>query len=275
METSLFDQVLGLPVHPLVVHAVVVLLPLAALGLVAEVLVPALRRRYAGLTVLGLAAGTGAAFVAKESGEALARTEGLPAQHSGLGSLLPPVAAALLVAAVVWWFLQRRTPAPDAPRAGQSGSTIAGLIAAVLAVVVTVLTVLVGHSGATAAWNPDAARPTPTASATPSATPASISPTVTATPTVTPITTTPITTVAPTPLTMAAVREHATASSCWAVVDGNVYDLTSWIARHPGGPQRILNLCGTDATAQFTGQHGTSARPNETLAGFKLGPLAA
>ena len=39
------ESVFGLPVHPLAVHATVVLVPLAALALLAHVLVPAARQR--------------------------------------------------------------------------------------------------------------------------------------------------------------------------------------------------------------------------------------
>ena len=72
LDSSLFDSIAGLPLHPLVVHFAVVLLPLGALGLVVLVLVPKWADRYGWLTVGAIAVGTGAAFVAKESGEALA-----------------------------------------------------------------------------------------------------------------------------------------------------------------------------------------------------------
>ena len=42
-ELVVFDLINGLPVHPLVVHAVVVLVPLAALGTIAIALRPAWR----------------------------------------------------------------------------------------------------------------------------------------------------------------------------------------------------------------------------------------
>lgn len=74
--------------------------------------------------------------------------------------------------------------------------------------------------------------------------------------------------------TLADIRAHNTAQSCWAAVRGEVVDLTGWIAQHPGGPQRILNLCGTDATQAFNDQHGTSQRPNATLDQFRIGRLA-
>ena len=72
---------------------------------------------------------------------------------------------------------------------------------------------------------------------------------------------------------MAKVAEHNNASSCWAAINGNVYDLTKWINKHPGGPERILSICGTDASAAFNGQHGSAPRPANELKNFLLGPL--
>lgn len=74
--------------------------------------------------------------------------------------------------------------------------------------------------------------------------------------------------------TMASVATHNSASSCWTVVSGNVYDVTSWIAKHPGGKRAILSMCGIDATAAFTDQHGGQRRPEQELATFLLAPLA-
>lgn len=51
----MFTQFDGLPVHPLVVHAVVVLLPAAVLGTIAVAVRPAWRRRY-GTLVVGVTA---------------------------------------------------------------------------------------------------------------------------------------------------------------------------------------------------------------------------
>jgi cytochrome b involved in lipid metabolism len=82
------------------------------------------------------------------------------------------------------------------------------------------------------------------------------------------------TTPAPGTYTSAQVAAHSGASSCWAVINGTVYDLTSWINQHPGGPDRILSICGKDGTAAFEGQHGTQGRPNAILATFKIGTLA-
>lgn len=93
--------------------------------------------------------------------------------------------------------------------------------------------------------------------------------------TVAPVTPTPVVTPAPTTagITMAVVAAHNTQASCYTVVSGVVYDVTSWIAQHPGGSSAILSMCGKDGTAAFTGQHGGQARPASELASFKLGAL--
>lgn len=74
-------------------------------------------------------------------------------------------------------------------------------------------------------------------------------------------------------LTMAVVATHNSATSCWSVINGSVYDLTSWINQHPGGSSRILAICGIDGSSAFNGQHGGQGGPTSTLSGFLLGPL--
>ena len=102
--------------------------------------------------------------------------------------------------------------------------------------------------------------------------------TASATPTPTPSATSASPTPAPkasvSGYTMAEVRKHANAASCWTVISGNVYDLTKWVNRHPGGRARILSLCGKDGTAAFRAEHGKEKQPNQVLAGYELGPLA-
>lgn len=104
--------------------------------------------------------------------------------------------------------------------------------------------------------------------------------TASATPTPTPSATSASPTPTPAPkasasgYTMAQVRKHGNAASCWTVISGNVYDLTKWVNRHPGGRARILSLCGKDGTAAFRAEHGKEKQPNQVLAGYELGPLA-
>lgn len=69
------------------------------------------------------------------------------------------------------------------------------------------------------------------------------------------------------------VAKHSSASDCWTVVQGNVYDVTSWISRHPGGASAITGMCGRDATASFTSEHGGDSEPAAELASFRIGRL--
>ncbi len=73
--------------------------------------------------------------------------------------------------------------------------------------------------------------------------------------------------------TMAQVATHNSTASCYSVVSNTVYDLTPWIYQHPGGSSAIKSMCGVDATAAFSGQHGGQARPASELAGFEIGTL--
>ena len=66
--------------------------------------------------------------------------------------------------------------------------------------------------------------------------------------------------------TMAKVKENNSASSCWSVINGNVYNLTQWINSHPGGPSVIRGLCGVDGTSSFNGKHRGQGNPTSTLA---------
>ena len=51
--------------------------------------------------------------------------------------------------------------------------------------------------------------------------------------------------------TLADVATHASASDCWTVLNSNkVYNLTPFIAMHPGG-NSIVASCGKDGTAAF------------------------
>ena len=90
----------------------------------------------------------------------------------------------------------------------------------------------------------------------------------------------PATSATPTPsaatsgYTMAQVAANNSAKSCWAVIEGSVYNLTNWINSHPGGTGAIISLCGTEATSSFNAQHANQSRPSSRLSGYLLGPLA-
>jgi cytochrome b involved in lipid metabolism len=96
---------------------------------------------------------------------------------------------------------------------------------------------------------------------------AAATPAASATPTPTPVATA-------SGYTMAQVAANNSAKSCWAVIEGSVYNLTNWINSHPGGSGAIISLCGTEATSSFKGKHGNQSRPAAQLSGYLLGPLA-
>jgi cytochrome b involved in lipid metabolism len=84
---------------------------------------------------------------------------------------------------------------------------------------------------------------------------------------------TPIPTPAPTPsgYTLAQVSVHGDASSCWTIIGDSVYDVTSFIGKHPGGESKILRICGKNGTGVFEAQHGGESRPESTLTQYRIG----
>ena len=60
--------------------------------------------------------------------------------------------------------------------------------------------------------------------------------------------------------TSTQVSAHNTASDCWEIIDGKVYNLTAFISAHPGGQSAVIAQCGKDASVAFHGgPHGASA----------------
>ncbi len=70
------------------------------------------------------------------------------------------------------------------------------------------------------------------------------------------------------------MAKHNSVSDCWVAVDGKVYDLTKFASQHPGGEGNITEICGTDGTAAFKGQHGGESTPINTLSNYEIGLLA-
>ena len=51
--------------------------------------------------------------------------------------------------------------------------------------------------------------------------------------------------------TLEEVSEHNNEKSLWLVVDGKVYDVTSFLEKHPGGRNAFLKYAGKDVTKTF------------------------
>lgn len=82
-----------------------------------------------------------------------------------------------------------------------------------------------------------------------------------------------------TSLTTAEVAKHNSQSDCWQIINGNVYNLTDEINRHPGGADRIIKLCGQDATEAYNTKDGRgmphSAMADEQLNSLLVGKLGS
>jgi hypothetical protein len=149
------DELFGLPAHPLLVHAAVVLLPLAAVMTLVCAAVPRTRRHFAPVA-LGLALVAALAVgLAQGSGEALEEqvdeTE-LVEAHAGQGErVLPWAIAVAVVAAGVAAIpaLARRRPSLPA-RTVTAAVVVVSLVAGAGAIWTVVD---VGHSGAKATWD--------------------------------------------------------------------------------------------------------------------------
>lgn len=177
MLADVLDTVLGLPIHPLIVHATVVLVPVAALLVGVCAILPATRRALAWPAVVASAAACVTVAGAALSGGPLeARVGGsaLIHHHSQLAKLLVvwvlAMTAAVLALAYADWYrggtavahwlpvppgLVRRLAPPGVGRVVAARwviPTVAAL-SLVTAAGTLVQIVLVGHSGAEAAWS--------------------------------------------------------------------------------------------------------------------------
>lgn len=174
------DRIGDLPAHPLLVHAPVVLVPLALIALVAMAVRPAWQRAGGAVVALAVAAMV-ASVLATRSGEALEEeledtgmTLGSTLRdHAEMGDRVPLLVGVFLLLVIAWYVLARRArraaaaaegePATD-PAAGPNrgpgsvprAAVVGVLVASVLAgVVATASVIRTGHSGASSVWGDD------------------------------------------------------------------------------------------------------------------------
>lgn len=139
----MFDTVAGLPLHPLLVHAVVVGIPVMSLVTVAV----AIRRPPQVWLWVVVAANTGLLAITaatKEAGQELEDRVGAEAVevHSELGEKMPYFVVGLLVASVLVALVRR----------GGALRRVVLVVTIVAAVAATVWVVRVGDSGSRAVW---------------------------------------------------------------------------------------------------------------------------
>lgn len=148
----MLDSFFGLPTHPLIVHATVVVVPAAA----TTVLVATLWQRFrswAGWLPAALSFGAlMLAPMSTSSGDGLEHVTGSSAlvhEHAELGEMLVWWVLTLSILAALAWGLHHRPNAafPSWAQWVLRGGTV------VVAVGTLVMVALIGHSGAKAAWS--------------------------------------------------------------------------------------------------------------------------
>ena len=63
-------------------------------------------------------------------------------------------------------------------------------------------------------------------------------------------------------LDMKEITKHNSKSDCWILVDGKVYDITSYFGSHPGGNSTMSATCGKDATDAYKTKDPYATSPN-------------
>ena len=163
------DTMFGLPAHPLLVHVPVVLLPLAAIGVLVMAIKPAWHHRYRWAVLAMSAAGAIGAVLAASAGEGLQRRLADPEasaaaarveRHAALGDTARNVALVfaclvMLDVLVPWWLERRAGRTSSASRSATTRwlpPTV--MVLTLIAAAGSVATIVrAGHSGSNAVWN--------------------------------------------------------------------------------------------------------------------------
>jgi cytochrome b involved in lipid metabolism len=77
-------------------------------------------------------------------------------------------------------------------------------------------------------------------------------------------------------LTSSETAKHNSIGDCWIIIQGFVYNVTSYLNLHPGGSDRITPFCGQDASNAFSTQGGQGTHSSQAdfdLSKLKLGQL--
>lgn len=166
------DHINGLPMHPLIVHVPVAMLPLAFIGVAIMMIRRAWYERYRWAVLVVGAIGTLGAILAAATGESLEsdvrRTQGAAARraihdHAEAGDVARTVAIFFFVALAAWvlipWYLDRRRAGQESDGSAPTGRgsrilrTALMITTAVLATASMVTVYQAGHSGATSVWH--------------------------------------------------------------------------------------------------------------------------
>lgn len=158
----------GIPTHPLMVHAVVVLVPLAVIMLLGSAFFARFRERAGIVTPLVATIALIAVPMATSSGEELEERvveTALVETHAELGESLLPWMVGVAVLAWAVWLLHHRgaVRGDDSRRHGSRPVSLLLIGVMILAVVASagagVQVFRIGHSGAKSVWTSDTSAP--------------------------------------------------------------------------------------------------------------------
>lgn len=226
-----------LPAHPLIVHGVVVLFPLLGLVVIFALFKKNVFKRIHIPLIASAGFVTIGVLAAKSSGDSLSAAVGLPKTHAEWGNNLVPLAMAFFAALVLFSVFSFYK------KISVLSKTLKGLLV-VISVASIGMTYVVGHTGAESVWKAKY-------SAALNSEKVDLE-----------------------PITLDEVKQHNKISDCWTVVDGYVYDVTTFAYRHPAGPPGIKEMCGKDATEDFQGEHQGQGEPEKWLETLKIGKLS-
>lgn len=149
MASGPFGMLAGLPLHPLLVHSAVVLVPLIAIGALVMSYLPSFSRRHGKLILILAVIAQVSVFLAKMSGEAFSEIlDKNVEKHAELGEIAPLVTLPMVALIYLRWRMDR---------AGSSiGNVVVRRLTSVALVVSSIASLivifLVGHSGASSVW---------------------------------------------------------------------------------------------------------------------------
>lgn len=69
------------------------------------------------------------------------------------------------------------------------------------------------------------------------------------------------------------VLRHNKIGDCWIIINNDVYDVSEFIKRHPGGSEIIESRAGEDATSYFIAKHRNNKRVLGMLSKLKIGEV--
>lgn len=151
---GVFDLIGGLPLHPLAIHAAVVLVPLSAAGVVLYVVIPRWREALRWPLLVTSTVAAAATLLGYLSGEPLQDRLGLGEsravqRHAELGEQS-------LIVVLVWWVVVVLLLGRWWPRGNDRPALTRALliVAVVVSLMATASVIATGHSGASSVWGP-------------------------------------------------------------------------------------------------------------------------